>query len=337
MLECIELFAGAGGMSHGLKNSGIRVKVAVDVDKDCERTYTHNHPRVTFIQKRVQDIKRNDLLKYLSPNADVVLAGGPPCQLFSRLNRNPAGITDEVKSYVRLVRSIRPMFVVFENVPAIQSRSEAWTYVIASLQRAGYFLDFKIVDCIHFGVAQSRQRMIVLASKFPISIPLGNCSTPRTVRDCIGNLDARREGLTNHQGMQLSPTNLKKIRLLKEGEISRDWDSSFRDSYARMAWDKPAPTITTKCISFSNGRFGHPEQDRALTVREAALIQGFPEQYQFFGSLRSCARQVGNAVPPLLALALGREIRKSHRRALRNKARKLRSTATRDYKTKLVA
>ena len=313
MLECIELFAGAGGLSLGLKRAKIKVRVAVDSDPDCRVTYLRNQTGTEYIGERVQDLTRADLLFHVKNPDRLILAGGPPCQLFSRLNRAPADITDEVRSYVRLVRSIRPMFVVFENVPAIQRRSTAWNFVQESLKAAGYAVHWKVVHCNQLGVPQSRDRIIVLASRLEIQTPVFPLVKERTVRDAIGHLPVSDLTIPNHLAMNLSKANRKRIQSISSGGNSRKKASSFCDSYARMSWDHPSPTITTKCISFSNGRFGHPEFDRALTVREAALLQDFPHDYEFHGSLWSCARQVGNAVPPTLGEALGRFIVKSFR------------------------
>lgn len=322
MIDCIDLFAGAGGLSLGLRKAGIKVRVAVEHDKDCEQTYLRNFPGSVFLRDRIQNVTRSELLPRLRPGADLVLAGGPPCQLFSRLNRRPADITDEIYSYIRLVRSLRPMFVVFENVPAIKRRSVAWTFVTEGLISLGYDLKWQVVNCQEFGLPQKRERMIVLASKVPVDIPMGCGSKASTVRDAISHLPDQSDEILNHRGMTLSESNLQRIRKLTPGQNSRKSGVSFADSYARMSWDKPAPTITTKCISFSNGRFGHPEYDRAITVREAALLQGFPEDYVFKGSLWSCARQVGNAVPPVLAEQLGVQILKAYRRWQRKGLRK---------------
>jgi DNA (cytosine-5)-methyltransferase 1 len=321
MLECIELFAGAGGLSLGLKRANIKVRVAIDCESDCRDTYLKNQTGTEYIVERVQNLTRSDLVGYVSHHKSLVLAGGPPCQLFSRLNRSPAEITDEVRAYIRLVRSLRPLYVVFENVPAIQRRSTAWKFVVDGLSRAGYQVQWQIVRCEHLGIPQSRDRMIVLASPLSIDLPKIGKIESRTVRDAIGHLPEFDDGIPNHRSMKLSEANLNRIRSIPSGGNSRLKSSSFCDSYARMRWDRPAPTITTKCISFSNGRFGHPEFDRAITVREAANLQCFPENYEFSGNLQSCARQVGNAVPPTLGELLGKTVMRSYRKHLRtNKA-----------------
>lgn len=310
MIDCIDLFCGAGGLSLGLTQAGLKVRVAVDTDADCEATYTANFAHGTFLRCDINRLDESELLKHVKDTTNLVLAGGPPCQLFSRLNRHPAQNTDGIRSYVRLVRRIGPTYVVFENVPAITKQDVAWKYLLRSLKRLKYKVTYRVLKAVDFGVPQQRERMIVLAARTPISLPDRVQETPRTVRDAIGHLPDESNAILNHRGMTLSPENRRKIKKLKAGDNSRRKREAFADSYARMSWDSPAPTMTTKCISFSNGRFGHPEYHRGLTVREAATLQGFPESFEFSGSLWSCARQVGNAVPPPIAKALGATIKK---------------------------
>ena len=308
MLECIDLFCGAGGLSLGLDRAGIRVRAAVDQDADCKSTYTSHFKNVSFIQSRIQQVDVDQLTKRVKDPERLILAGGPPCQLFSRLNRAPAEMTDELVAYVKLVKLLRPAFVVFENVPAILRRSLAWNFVLSSLQKMKYLVEFGVLAATDFNIPQHRRRLIVIAGRERVTLPEGNAGRVLTLRDAISHLPDRSDSIPNHVGFRLSAENLKRIRQLKAGELSKQMDDAFRDSYARMEWDKPAPTITTKCISFSNGRFGHPEYDRAITVREAAIIQGFPDDFIFEGCIRSAARQVGNAVPPPISEAIGRQI-----------------------------
>lgn len=207
-----------------------------------------------------------------------------------------------------MVREIRPKFVLFENVPAIRKRAQAWNYLNRSLQKLGYLVQHDVLNASEFGVAQNRERLIVVASEKGVAFPVGRCRA-LTVRDAIQHLpEGVDESIPNHFGMKLSEINLKRISSINTGGKYRSDNVSFSDSYARMSWGRPAPTITTKCISFSNGRFGHPEFDRAITLREAATLQGFPERYEFFGTLASCARQIGNAVPPPVAKAIGKAL-----------------------------
>jgi len=320
MIECIDLYCGAGGLSLGLTQAGLRVRVAVDHDGDCEATYRSNFPKTSIIRKDLNDVNEQEVLTHINDRSNLVLAGGPPCQLFSRLNRKSAENTDGIRSYVRLVRRVDPAYVVFENVPAIMKQPVAWRYLIQALKKMKYCISFGVLKALDFGVPQQRERTIVVAARNRIELPVGR-SPVCTVRDAIGHLPDQSVEIPNHIGMKLSHENLRRIKRLKAGENSRDKEASFSDSYARMSWDGPAPTITTKCISFSNGRFGHPEYNRGLTIREAAILQGFPDTFNFHGSLWSCARQIGNAVPPPVAKALGREIRNHVRRVKQQQTR----------------
>ena len=317
MLECIDLYCGAGGLSLGLTQAGLKVRAAIDLSADCEVTHGMNLSGTKFIRMDINDLHEDDLLAHVRNPEKLVLAGGPPCQLFSRLNRNANGQPHGLRPYVRLVRRLTPAYVVFENVPAIMRQGVAWNYLIDSLKRLKYKVSFGVIKAVEFGVPQRRERVIVLAARESIALPKKNVAA-RTVWDTIGHLPFEDEEIPNHVGMQLSPANLQKIKKLEPGGNSRQSRTSFADSYARMEWNLPAPTITTKCISFSNGRFGHPKYNRAITVREAALLQGFPPNFEFHGSLWSCARQVGNAVPPPIARALGEQIL-SHATATRKR------------------
>ncbi|MFD2255781.1 DNA cytosine methyltransferase [Luteolibacter algae] len=308
MLECIDLFCGAGGLSLGLQRAGITVKLATDLDAGCEATYRRNFGDSPFLRGDITELRPEEFLDHVESRENLILAGGPPCQLFSRLNKSPRSNSREVAAYMNLIRSIKPAHVVFENVPAIKSRSDAWNLVITTLKDEGYHVEHGILRGIDFGLPQKRERMIVLASRNKIGLPMGEYDQPKTVREKIGEFPDTSDTIPNHVSLKLSAGNLARIRQIRAGENSRARGTSFSDSYSRLHWDAPAPTITTKCISFSNGRFGHPQYDRALTVREAATLQGFPHDFIFCGDLWSCARQVGNAVPPPIGEALGNAI-----------------------------
>lgn len=319
MLECVDVFCGAGGLSLGLQQAGIKVRLAIDADKSCVSTYRINFPNTTALQARIQDVSPQAILDSVKKPEALVLAGGPPCQLFSRLNRNGRGVSDEFRAYIRLLIAVSPGFVVLENVPQIQHRREAWSLLTTALKRLRYEVSSAVLRASDFGVPQRRERLILVASRIPLKLPIKATERETTVREAIGHLPISDDSIANHQGMKLSAKNLVRIRKLGAGGNSRSKDLAFRDSYARMEWDRSAPTITTKCISFSNGRFGHPVYDRALTIREAAILQGFPSDFVFEGSLSQCARQVGNAVPPPVALAVGRAIVRASKRRVRKR------------------
>lgn len=307
MLDCIDLYCGAGGLSLGLKDAGIKVRASVDISQDCEQTYSQNLSKDVFICKDLREVSADELFGRLKHKDRFMVAGGPPCQLFSRLNRMGADKIDGLQPYIRLIRELDPHYVVFENVPNIINRGVAWNYLMNSFARLKYKVSVNIVRAAEYGVPQMRERVIVIAARQRIELREGKHS-PRSVRDAIGHLPDVDCSIPNHVTLKLSAENLCRIRAIEAGGKTRETGTAFSDSYSRMAWQLPSPTITTKCISFSNGRFGHPKFNRGITIREAASLQGFPETFEFFGSLWSCARQVGNAVPPAIARVIGETI-----------------------------
>ncbi|HBJ38215.1 MAG TPA: hypothetical protein DDZ51_26365 [Planctomycetaceae bacterium] len=303
-IECIDLFAGAGGLSLGLRQAGFEVRVAVDSDSCCEETYKYNHPETRFILADISTLEQRDLQEKLSGVGPVVLAGGPPCQLFSKLNQNAEDDPKGVMAYIQVLSRVSPDYAVFENVPAIVRMKKSWSCLINAFMRLGYSISYGVLAAKEFGVPQKRQRLIVIASKRgQVQLPTGRARIT-TVRKAIGHLPEEFGFNADHFGMNLGAENLRRILAISEGGTSRSSSESFSDSYSRMEWDNLSPTITTKCISFSNGRFGHPCYARALTVHEASLLQGFPRSFRFRGSLWQKARQVGNAVPPPVGRAI---------------------------------
>ena len=309
MLEVVDLFCGAGGLSLGLKTAGMIPRLGIDRNHHCVATYARNFPGATALAADVAEVGARDILCRIASTANLVLAGCPPCQLFSQLHRSNRPVGPEIRAYLDLVIALSPRFLVFENVPLIRSWPDAWGAVLDTLQRLGYYESHRVVCASEFGVPQYRKRLILIAARREIGIlsPLGG--QLRTVRDAIGGLPDRDPSIPNHVTMTLAPQNLARLKATPhDGGTSKGKGVAFDDSYARMYWDRPAPTITTRCISFSNGRFGHPIYNRAVTVREAAFLQGFPADFVFEGGVKETARQVGNAVPPPVAKALGDRI-----------------------------
>lgn len=258
-----------------------------------------------------------------------------PCQPFSRQRRSKRKNDDRAPllwELIRFVRRYRPSYVFVENVPGLQSLSQQlgpFDRFVAALRRFGYSVDSGIVEARSFGVPQRRGRLVLVASKLgdaQLLAPTHGPSTPRprfsTVWDWIGDLPPIAAGeahsdVPNHRAMRLSPLNLKRIRATPEGGGRRDWPNGLRlrchssgysghsDVYGRMRKHLPASGLTTRCLSLSNGRFGHPTQDRAISVREAASLQTFPRDFIFHGNLEAMATQIGNAVPVLLAQRFG--------------------------------
>jgi len=309
MLEFVDLFCGAGGMSYGLARAGLTQRLGVDADVASIATYSASVPRSTAVVADVATLSGSDILASVASRDNLVLAGCPPCQLFSRLQRSRVPVTSEIDAYLRLLWSTRPAYVVFENVPQLRTHKKIWGAIQNRLEKMGYWVWSDVVEAHHFGVPQHRRRLLLIASRYGELTPRIPRRAIRTVRDAIRDLPSQPGDVANHRTMRLSPANAARIRLTaSNGGSSRPTNVSFADSYARMYWDRPAPTITTKCISFSNGRFGHPRFHRAITVREAARLQGFPDSFVFHGSLEQTATQVGNAVPPPIAKWVGETI-----------------------------
>ena len=336
-MKAIDLFCGAGGLTLGLRRAGWDVVLGVDVDPTVGETYRRNNPGSKFVAADLRSITDDDVLVLagMVPSHELLLAGCAPCQPFSK-QRRQHGLrkrSDDtlLLEFGRLVRALRPRAVLMENVPGIASVpgfSPFWHF-LEILYDCGYQADQGVLNAREFGVPQHRRRYVLLGLlDVPVSLPraardyrgLGNV----TVRGAIGHFPEIAAGEThrfipNHHAAELSPLNVERIRATPaDGGGRRDWPKElklgchrhaglgFSDVYGRMWWDREAPTLTSRCNSLSNGRFGHPEQDRAISLREAAALQSFPDDYEFFGTKTRIARWIGNAVPVWFAEALGR-------------------------------
>lgn len=339
-VTAIDLFCGAGGLTQGLIKAGINVVAGVDFDAACQYAYETNNKAV-FIHKKIQEVTANELTLYY-PKGDIrVLVGCAPCQPFSTHSNKYNKKDDKpekderrylLDDYIRLVKDIRPDIVSMENVPNLIDQQIFKTFV-NKLRRAGYKVSFSVVYCPDYGVPQQRRRLVLLASRLgkialikPTRIP----EHYQTVREAIGSMPQIHAGemLTSdplHKSSKLSDKNLRRIKASKPGGTWRDWDISlltdchkkesgrtYGSVYARMEWDKPSPTITTEFYNYGTGRFGHPEQDRALSLREGSILQTFPPDYQFVEegrfSFKQIGKMIGNAVPVELGVAIGKSI-----------------------------
>jgi DNA (cytosine-5)-methyltransferase 1 len=338
-ISAVDLFCGAGGLTHGLLKAGIRVEAGIDLDPAAEYAYIENNQGAQFLNWDVSRKKSPSIGALFAEGKYRLLAGCAPCQPFSKLTNGISehGSWDLLDNFARFVNAIRPELVTMENVPELARRGRVvFEHFVTTLERAGYHVDWRIVNCTHFGAPQSRKRLVLLASQLgAISVPAGRRSSPekwKTVRQTIGRLPPIEAGSQHprdplHIASLLSPLNLRRIRATpRDGGTKSDWPrhlvlechrkrtgSRYHSIYGRMWWDKPAPTMTTLCNGIGNGRFGHPEQDRAITLREAALLQTFPRNYAFWPRgaklhAKAIARMIGNAVPPQLARALGQAL-----------------------------
>jgi DNA (cytosine-5)-methyltransferase 1 len=335
-IKAIDLFCGAGGLTRGLEKAGIDVAFGADLDSACEYPFVANN-RAAFLLKAVEDLSSSDFASAFNGPEFSLLAGCAPCQPFSTYSQSWSSPDDErwnlLFHFGRLVKELQPDLVTMENVPRLE-KQDVFQVFVSGLLRDGYEVFHKIVNCADYGVPQQRQRLVLLASKLgPIDLIKPTKPPERyvTVRSAIGSMPTLEAGEgcnvdPLHQACTLSPLNLQRIRASTPGGTWRDWDDSlvadchkkssgktYPSVYGRMSWDETAPTMTTQYYGFGNGRFGHPEQDRAISLREGAILQSFPRKYKFVPAgapiYRSIiGRLIGNAVPVKLAEAIGKSI-----------------------------
>lgn len=335
LIQAIDLFCGAGGLTCGLRKSGIEVIAGIDIDNRCEYAFSHNN-NAKFLERSVTDVSGSELKKLFQKAKYTLLAGCAPCQSFSNYNRK-ANETDArwnlLLEFGRLIQEIRPTFIAMENVPQLSKKgNNVFLEFIQLIDKIGYNIDWQIIHCHEYGLPQNRNRLVLLGSYLgPIKILSSKefGANLKTVRDAISTLEPISAGEVSkldplHRSCKLSPLNLARIRASKSGGSWRDWPESLRCAchnkqsgksyqsvYGRMSWDEPAPTITTQFVGYGTGRFGHPEQNRAISLREGAILQSFPIDYEFVSpdkkiNLFPVARMIGNAVPVVIGELIGK-------------------------------
>jgi DNA (cytosine-5)-methyltransferase 1 len=332
-ITAVDVFCGAAGLSLGLQSSGITIAAGIDVDPACRFPFEENIG-ATFIQADIATISPESVQRLFGDAGVRLLAGCAPCQPFSGYTTRRHAADNRwqlLLEFLRIVETVQPELVSMENVPRL-AHLPLWKEFVGALNELGYHSDWKVVDAAKYGVPQSRTRLVLLASKLgPIRLPQPLAGERATVRSAIGAQPAIGAGVPNpvdplHSSRVLTGRNLERIRASQPGGTWRDWPEDLRATchrgekgrtypsvYGRMSWDRPSPTMTTQFYGFGNGRFGHPDQDRALTLREGALLQSFPADFKFAptGSrvnFREIGRLIGNAVPPALGRALGSAI-----------------------------
>lgn len=336
-MRAFDFFCGAGGLTRGLLDAGIDVVAGIDNDESCCDTYKRNNPNTKFIHRDVNDVALSDLgLESPLPEGnDVLFAGCAPCQPFSQLRKtgNKIPETTLLGTFTRLVRMALPTYVLVENVPGIARVPGFSTFrrVLRQLDDLGYQYKHAVLNAKCYGVPQNRRRLVLLAARGrSVSLPKpshGIDSHPfKTVREAIVHYPQITAGgqhlsIPNHVSASISELNMRRLEETPhDGGDRMSWPKTLQlachsgnhkghtDVYGRMYWNKPAPTLTGRCISISNGRYGHPEQNRAISLREAAALQSFPDEYEFFGATTKISMQIGNAVPVTMAEKLGKHI-----------------------------
>lgn len=334
-LACVDLFCGAGGLTHGLISAGIPVVAGVDLDEACRFPYEDNNPGAVFHARDVATIESSEVKSWFGSATTRILAGCAPCQPFSSYSQRYETKGTErwglLNHFSRLVDQIRPDIVTMENVPTVVKHAVFRDFV-ASLKHQGYVVWHNVIDSSGYGLAQRRRRTVLLAALGgPIELKPPSSRSIKTVREALEELPVIGHGSRDdndplHCTSRLSPLNLRRIKASRAGGSWRDWPQelvakchqrhtgqSYPGVYGRMEWDQPAPTLTTQFYGFGSGRFGHPEQDRALSLREGAILQGFPRRYRFVPEgepihFKALGRLIGNAVPVDLGQVIGESI-----------------------------
>lgn len=331
--KAIDLFCGCGGLTEGLKQAGFDVVGAVDNNKVFLETYKLNHPGVSVVEDDIRKINIGEFMDSLGVKKGELhlLAGCPPCQGFSTVGtKDPEDKRNNlVFEWLRFVEEFMPKSVMMENVPGLAKDGRS-RKVVERLKELGYYTgDMPMVmNAADYGVPQRRRRMLIIAGFGKrIKIKRGT-GKKKTVREAIGNMETPKESDDSLHAYPEKRSNkiIKRIKMIpKDGgsfrtlprvhqlKCHRGKDRGFRDVYGRMKWDDVSPTITGGCTNPSKGRFLHPEQDRSITLREAALLQGFPRDYEFSltGGKGAVSLMIGNALPPLFIKEHAMEIKKA--------------------------
>lgn len=339
-MNAVDFFCGGGGMTRGLLNAGVNVICGIDSNPGCKKTYEENN-HVQYMKTDINQLIPEKLIAehpQLNDKDNLLLVGCAPCQPFSILRREeydedgnpiPHKSVNLLVEFGRFVKELHPAHILVENVPGLKGKGkEILDEFKHMLKEQGYSYDDKIISAKDYGVPQNRRRYILIASRF-FTPQIPNSTHGKgyglipyiTVRETIDKYPVIAAGeedkrIPNHKCANLKPILIERIRATPHDGGSRtDWPNGLSlkchknfaghtDVYGRMKWDEPAPTLTVKCFSLSNGRFGHPEQDRAISLREAAALQTFADDYIFYGSMQEIGKQIGNAVPVLLAQVL---------------------------------
>ncbi len=348
-MNVLDLFAGVGGMSEGFRMAGFDIACAIEFDKDIAKSYSLNHPYTEVIADDICNVDAK-AIKEKHPNIDIII-GGPPCQGFSqkgkRLNLNdPRNFL--FLQYIRFVKEIQPKYFVLENVPNIVTTSNGFfkDQIISIFDELGYEIEYAILCAADFGVPQDRQRAVFLGQKGKLEVHLPKPNgIHTTIKDAIYDLPFinSAEGteighydkpattdyqklmrgdckvLYNHVATRHNEVALRRLSMLPKGAdrevlpAEERTKSIYSGTWCRMIEDGISVTITTRFDTPSSGRFTHPILNRCITTREAARIQSFPDSFRFYGTKTCQMKQVGNAVPPLLAKAIGECIKNNEK------------------------
>lgn len=332
----VELFCGCGGLTFGMRKAGIKVLAGIDNDPKFKETYEINNSGVVYINRDVKSLTGKEVKQIFSGHRGPrILAGCAPCRPFSNMNREKSELHKDYSlllEFGQIIREVKPDGIIMENVPQLANRGkEIFEKFLDAVHDVGLVENYESsVDFAAYGIPQHRKRMVLVASRKQPVLPRqlygpGRKYPFRTVEETIGRYPAIASGhldrtSLNHSTKSLSAINLERLKAIPHDGGSRKdipvslWiethktHSGHGDTYGRMKWKEPAPTLTSKCTSITNGRFAHPDQDRGISIREAAALQTFPDKYFFPLGLLDAQRCIGNAVPPLVAEKLTRSL-----------------------------
>lgn len=341
-LKAVDFFCGAGGVTCGFSQIGIEVLGGIDIDSKFKKTYEENNKAV-FINEDVSNLKPDrlkDLLPIKKNQDELIFVGCSPCQYYSNLKSDKTKSTASrllLDDFMEFVLHYRPGFVFIENVPGLETKTGSPLDRFKTvLKNKGYSFDQNVLNAKYFGVPQNRRRFVLIATRLHDKIELPEEVREKdkiiTVKHAIGDYSkfphvkngAKDTSSFQHSVAKLSKLNLQRVKKIpKDGGTRKAWENDERlqlecyknhnghyDVYGRLFWKKPSPTITTRFIYTSTGRYSHPEQDRGLSLREGATLQSFPLDYQFYSSNQGAiATMIGNAVPPKLAEAIGQSLK----------------------------
>lgn len=330
-VKVIDLFCWIGWLSHWLLRAWLSVSAGFDIDENCKFWYEHNN-KAKFYHQDIKTLKASQLNDIFWDAEVKVLVGCAPCQPYSMMNTKKwIYSADEIKEkspvdkFANLIKEIKPDIVSMENVPGLltNKKTKSFENFLKILKKLNYKVDYKVINCLDYWIPQTRKRLVLVASRiWDIKIIDPTHKTPITVKEAIGDLPKLKCWETcktdkYHVGQNLTQKNLERLKLIPHNwwDLSnidpkyrpecfkkKSGKSYLKNVYGRMFRDKPAPTMTTLCTWLGNWRFWHPEQDRAISVREAARIQTFPDDYQFFPedgpcNVQKASKFIGNAVP----------------------------------------
>lgn len=336
--KVVDLFCGVGGLTCGLKKAGLDVVAGFDSDATCQYAYEYNN-KAKFVCADISNLNSREIKKFYNKNDIKILVGCAPCQTFSKQTNKYKNRTEDKKwtllnYFTKHINEVKPDIISMENVPEL-TKFKIFEDFENNLKNKGYNVSYQIINCSEYGLPQKRKRLVLLASKLgEIKLITPNPRKKmKTAGDVLKNLPYLEAGQVDekdplHRCPKLSDLNIKRIKQSKPGGTWHDWEKSllpdcykkptgatYSSVYGRMSWDTPAPTITTQFYIYGTGRYGHPEQNRALSLREGAILQTFPRNYKFVRkgetiTYKVLGRQIGNAVPVDLGKIIGESIQK---------------------------